>query len=519
MPTPAYAALEAHFRRAAVLDQALDVLHWDSAVMLPEGAAAARGEHMASLAALRHDLFTDPRTADLLAEAEGTAESLDPWQAANLHEMRRAWSHASAVPADLVEALSRAASTCERVWRSARPQSDFAAVRPHLDEVVRLVREQASAKAEALGLSPYDALLDQYEPGGRAAAIDTLFADLEGFLPEFLGQVLDHQRRSPLPPLPPGPFPQAAQEAVGRRLMAAVGFDFAQGRLDTSAHPFCGGTPYDVRLTTRYDEADFSSALMGVLHETGHALYERGLPEDWRGQPVGQARGMGLHESQSLLVEMQVCRSRPFFTFAAPLLAEAFGASPRAPEWQVEALHRRAIAVEPGFIRVDADEVTYPAHVILRYRLERALIDGSLSVADLPAAWNEGFTRLLGLAVPEDRLGCLQDIHWFDGAFGYFPTYTLGALTAAQIFQAAQRAVPGCLEAIAQGDFTPLVSWLRREVHGRASLLPTPALIEAICGQPLSAEVFKAHLRARYLGAEDHNGDCALFTTYQSDPQ
>ncbi|MFA7431455.1 MAG: carboxypeptidase M32, partial [Rhodospirillaceae bacterium] len=274
--------------------------------------------------------------------------------------------------------------------------------------------------------------------------------------------------------------------------------DFAHGRLDTSAHPFCGGTPDDVRITTRYDEADFAQAIMGVLHETGHGLYERGLPPDWRGQPVGKARGMSVHESQSLLMEMQACRSREFLTFAAPVMAQAFGGA--GPEWDPDALYRRAIRVERGFIRVDADEVTYPAHVILRTKLERAMIAGDLEIADLPGAWNEGFRKLLGVAVPNDRLGCLQDIHWYDGAWGYFPTYTLGAMTAAQLFAAAKDAVPEIPDRIAAGDFAPLVAWLREAVHSKASSLPTDELLTQATGKPLDAGVFKAHLKRRYLG-------------------
>ena len=254
--------------------------------------------------------------------------------------------------------------------------------------------------------------------------------------------------------------------------MERLGFDFHHGRLDVSLHPFCGGTPDDVRITTRYDEADFRSALMGVMHETGHALYERGLPAAWRGLPVGDARGMMLHESQSLLIEMQVCRSRAFLAFAAPLLREAFGGD--GPAWRADNLYRYYTRVEPGFIRVEADEVTYPAHVILRYDLERAMIAGDLDPADLPGAWNDGMRKLLGITPPNDRLGCLQDIHWYDGAWGYFPTYTLGAMAAAQIFQAAVAAEPAIPDGIARGEFAPLVGWLRANVHGKGSLLSGP---------------------------------------------
>lgn len=279
--------------------------------------------------------------------------------------------------------------------------------------------------------------------------------------------------------------------------MKALGFDFDHGRLDESHHPFCGGTYDDVRLTTRYDDGDFTSALMGILHETGHAMYDQGLPKEWRGQPVGSDRGMSVHESQSLLIEMQACRSSEFLEYAAPLLRKTFGGSGEA--WSVENLTRLYTKVDKGFIRVDADEVTYPAHVILRFNLERAAIAGDLQMADLPGAWNEGLKDILGITPPTDREGCLQDIHWYDGAWGYFPTYTLGAMTAAQLFAKAKSDVPEILPSIAKGDFAPLMGWLRVHVHAKGCSLSTQELITEATGEPLNAQYFKAHLKARYL--------------------
>ena len=492
-----YHHLEAIFHKAALLGDTLSLLHWDMATMMPEGAAFGRAEQVAQLKTMAHGMITAPNVPDLLEGA--AAEDLDPWQRANLREMRRDWVHAAALPTDLVEAVAKAESACEMAWRQARPMANFTAVRPVLAELLSLVCQQAQAKAEKLGVGLYDALLDQYEPDGRSSEIDAVFADLEGFLPDFLGAVLEKQASLPASALPPGPFPQDRQRAVALDFMTSLGFDFNHGRLDTSLHPFCGGTADDVRITTRYDEADFTSAMMGVLHETGHALYEMGLPGGvWRHQPVGRARGMALHESQSLLMEMQACRSPAFMGWAAPKLAAAFGGD--GAHWSAEALSRQALNVEPGFIRVDADEVTYPSHVILRYRLEKALIEGRMDLVDLPEAWNDGTRRLLGISPPDDRLGCLQDIHWYGGAWGYFPTYTLGAMTAAQLFDAARSKDPGILPAIGKGDFQPLLAWLRANVHSQGSLLSTRDLLIQATGKPLDAEVFKTHLRERYLG-------------------
>jgi len=491
----AYDRLTSTFRRIGALRDAEAMLHWDLATMMPAGGSDSRADQLATLKAVRHGIITAPEVGDLLDAAE--SDGLDDWQGANLREMRRAWVHATALGEDLVEAMSRATSACETAWRRARADDDFAHALPKLEAVLRLVRDAAAAKADVLGVAPYDALLDEWEPGGRAADIEPVFADLARFLPDFLDRVLDAQARAPAPKSLDGPFPIDAQRALGVRLMERLGFDFAHGRLDVSLHPFCGGTPDDVRITTRYDEDDFTKALMGVLHETGHALYERGLPSAWRGQPVGEARGMSVHESQSLLIEMQVCRSQDFLAFAAPLMADAFGGT--GPAWEAENLYRLYSRVERDLIRVDADEVTYPAHVILRFDLERTMVAGDLAPADLPGAWAEGMERLLGIVPPDDRSGCLQDIHWYDGAWGYFPTYTLGAMTAAQLFDAARRTDPAIVPGIRTGDFAPLLDWLRENVHAKASRLSMADLLSEATGRPLDAAVFKAHLAARYL--------------------
>jgi len=491
----AYSDLAACFSRAGALANAIGILSWDHSAMMPPGAAAGRAESLALLRVLHHEAITDSRIADLLPAAEAEA-GLSDWERANLREIRRLYTVETALPADLVAASSKAVSVCEMTWRQARADADFKALLPSLTEVLRLQRQIGAAKGEKLGLSTYDALLNDYEPGGRSARIDALFDDLADFLPAFTEEALEVAAARPADPPLEGPFPIAAQRALGLEMMKVVGFDFDRGRLDVSVHPFCGGADNDVRITTRYDEADFSKALMGVLHETGHALYEQGRPAAFLDQPVGAARGMSIHESQSLLMEMQACRSREFLAFAAPRMRAAFGGS--GPAWEAEALYRSYTKVARGFIRVDADEVTYPAHVILRYRLEKALIGGEMALADLPAAWAEGMQGLLGVVPPDDRLGCLQDIHWPSGGWGYFPTYTLGAMTAAQLFDAATRADADILPGIGRGDFSPLLAWLRTSVHEKGSLMETDDLVAAATGRPLDAGVFKAHLKRRY---------------------
>ena len=491
-----YIELETRFRRIGALEEAEGILHWDMSVIMPKGGAESRAEQLAAMKLTIHGLLTDSTLTTLLDAAEEVPPA-DAWQAANLSEMRRRWRHANAVEGDLVEALSKASSRCEMIWRDALPKGDFAAVSESLTEVLGLVRQKAQTKATILGVTPYEALLDQFEAETRIADIDHLFDDLAAFLPDFLDNALARQAAAGDPLQPKGPFDLEAQRSLATKLMEHVGFDFDHGRLDISLHPFCGGVPDDVRITTRYEEDDFAQSLMGVLHETGHAMYERGLPANWRLQPVGQARGMALHESQSLLIEMQVCRGLEFLTFAAPVMQAAFNGTGAA--WAPENMQRLQARVERGFIRVDADEVTYPAHVILRYRLERALIAGDMEISDLPSAWNDGMKELLGIVPESDRVGCLQDIHWFDGAFGYFPTYTMGALAAAQIFQAACTADGAIKSGISKGDFAPLMNWLRANIHGKGSFGTTDEILVEATGALLGTEAFKSHLNTRYL--------------------
>ncbi len=492
----AYSLLEQRFTRISSLDGALSMLDWDQATMMPEGGAEARAGQLATLKLIRHETLCSLEIADLLAEAEDDTSQLDGWRQTNLTRMRRSWRHATALPADLVEALSLAACKCEMTWRSARENNDFKVLSPGLDALLQLSREAAGAKAGVLGCTPYDALLDQFDSGASAAAVDALFAELEDFLPGFLPQVLEHQRRLPAIIEPSGPFPITGQRRMAISLMQDMGFDFEHGRLDVSHHPFSGGVPEDARITTRYSETEFLQGLMAVLHETGHAMYERGLPKAWRSQPVGRARGMIAHESQSLIVEMQACRSPEFAAYLAPKLAAAFG---NQAGWAPGNLLRLFQHVEADLIRVHANEVTYPLHVMLRYRLERAMIAGDLQIRDLPGAWNEGMQSLLGITPPNDADGCMQDVHWAAGLFGYFPTYTLGALAAAQFFSAAIKAQPQIPSALSVGNFKPLMGWLNNNVHQLGSRYSSDELLMRAAGAPLGTAAFKAHLRERYL--------------------
>jgi carboxypeptidase Taq len=489
-----YDRLTARFSRLATLSEVSEMLGWDAAAVMPPGGAAARGDQMAVLAGVSHAMLTAPEMAEDLAAANPPE---DPWHTANLELMRQSHARATALPADLVEAQARANSACERAWRDARAQANFAAVAPYLREVVSLVRERAAALSSRLGMTPYDALMEGFQRGITAADLAPIFDRVENFIAETLPKVEARQARNPEPIKLTGCFPADAQEALCRRLAERAGLDFAHARLDRSLHPFCGGTPSDVRITTRYDESDPAMAMLGVLHESGHALYERGLPLAWARQPVGMAAGMAAHESQSLIIEMQACRSDPYLGWLSNELVAAFKG--QGPAWAPSNLARLWRRVRRGFIRVDADEMTYPAHVIVRFRIEQALVSGDLRVDDLPGAWAEGMQHALGIMPPDDRLGCLQDIHWYEGLFGYFPAYTLGAMAAAQLMAAARAALPDLDRALAQGDLSPLVGWLRTNVHAHGSRLGFNDLLQAATGRKLDPADFEAHLRTRYL--------------------
>jgi len=493
--TSAYQDLSNRFLRLYRFEHLQAIAGWDQATMMPAKGNDARAAALAELSLLIHGQLTDPTLGDALRRAEG--ESLDDEQHANLREMRRQWEAANLLPEALVEAKSLAGARCEHSWRSQRPANDWAGFLENFREVLRLSREEARLRADALGVSPYDALMDQYEPGMNSAEIERIFGEVKTWLPGLIAQVRAKQAGEVVI-APVGPFTIDKQRALGLEVMARLGFDFDGGRLDVSAHPFSGGTPEDSRITTRYNEADFTQSLMGIVHETGHARYEQNLPRHWLGQPIGLARSMGVHESQSLSFEMQLGRHPGFLAQIAPLVRAQFGDQPAFDTANLARLYTR---VEPGYIRVDADELTYPAHVILRFEIERALIDGEIEAEDIPALWDEKMQAYLGVDTRGNyRDGCLQDIHWTDGSFGYFPSYTLGAMYAAQYFATLRRQQPDIDARIAAGDYAPVFDWLNANIWSQASRWETPELIRRATSEALNPAHFRAHLEARYLG-------------------
>jgi len=494
-----YKQLEQEWKRLHAFRGAMAVLRWVAAVMMPRGSADVRGEQLAALETEYHALVTAPKITRLLDRAQASTTNLEDWQIANLREMRRQRDFAIATPVALVSRLAKAASKAEAKWLLARESGKFEDFAPHLEEVVHLVRDKAQLLGQSRNLSPYDALVDEFSPGQTSAEIDAMFKALGRRLPGLIREVLVRQEVQPVLPII-GKFSAAKQRALAVEVMKAVGFPFDRGRLDESEHPFTEGVPGDVRVTTRFDTGEPFSGLLGALHETGHAMYDVGLPPEFADQPVGRDRGMALEESQSLLMEMIVCRSRPFVTYLKPLLEKHFGVS--GPEWSEENLYRHLTRVKRGPIRVDADELTYTLHIQLRYELENKLLSGELAVRNLRDAWNASMEQRLGLKPQSDVEGVLQDVHWAVGSFGYFPSYALGAVMAAQFFEALHESVPDIDGEIARGDFSGLMGWLRHNVHAMGARVTAQELLKLATGKPLSAASALRYLETKYLEPE-----------------
>lgn len=494
--TEAYTDLIRRAREASVLASCGSVLSWDEATYMPRGGSAFRGEQVGLLARIGHDMTTDPAVGELLAKAESSDLVRDPESdaAVNVHEVRRIYDRSVKVPAALVEQLARVTSQAQQVWRDARKASNFALFQPVLDQIVKLLRE----KADAIGYktSRYDALLDEYEPGATAAEITKLFASLRGELVPLIAAIAN-SGKAPKRDILQREYAVDRQRLFGESAAAALGFDFESGRLDVSTHPFCSGIgPGDCRITTRFNERHFNESFFGVLHECGHALYEQGLPREFASTPRGSFCSLGIHESQSRLWENQVGRGRPFWEHFFPRARQAFPSALRdvsLDDWLFAVND-----VQPSFIRVEADEATYNLHIVLRFELEQALLSGDLATADVPSAWNEKFEKLFGLKVGSDAQGCLQDIHWSFGGLGYFPTYTLGNLYAAQLMEAARRDLPGVEDDFRRGEFCRLKGWLNERVHRPGMKWHAGELCRRITGSALDHKHLVRYMREKY---------------------
>ncbi len=523
----------------AVLGSCSSLLGWDEQTFMPDGGAGHRSAQMGLLAGLHHERATDPMIGEFLAVVESSDLIAEPGSpaAVNVREIRRSYDRRIRLPRNLVEELARTTSLAQPEWVAARSARDFARFRPWLEKIIQLKRQESACLGGQLatshhepgqsqparsavragssaGLFIYDPLLDEYEPGTTTEQLAVVFQALRRELVPLAAKVAEGSLERAQAPAAPGAnssnmgsprsaailtrlYPRDRQQVFGEAAAAAVGFDFQRGRLDVTAHPFCSGIgPGDCRITTRYDEHNFNDAFFGILHEVGHGLYEQGLDPNHYGTPMGEAVSLGIHESQSRLWENAVARSLPFWSYWFPIARRVFHEA--LADVTLDEFHAAVNHVAPSLIRVQADEVTYNLHIIVRFEIEQALLTGDLPVTELPAAWNQKYEEVLGVKPLNDAEGCLQDIHWSAGLIGYFPTYTLGNLYAAQLFAQAQAELGGLDQGFAQGDYRALLAWLRAKVHREGQRRRPVDLIEHITGSKPDHRPLIAALTKKY---------------------
>lgn len=501
-----YVQLCGLLREAANLVSVAALLGWDQETYMPEGGNSARGDQKSLLAGLIHERKTSKQLGDLLSKCEGDAALTgDDRIAANLREIRRDYDLATKLPKELVEEWAKAGSDAQAAWKIAREKSNFKAFAPHMEKMFALAKRKAECYGIPSGGEAYDALLNEYEPGATGAMIEATFTPLRARLADIIRRVKASKTKVDTSLLEIQ-APVAAQQELGHTVLRAIGFDLHAGRLDVTTHPFCEGMgPGDTRLTTRYRDEKFTDALFGTMHEAGHGMYEQGLPKVYNakrdgeiplfGTPLADAISLGIHESQSRMWENLVGRGKPFVGWFVPHVKKAFGKA--ASKMTADKLYRAVNTCTPSFIRVEADEATYNMHVMVRFEIERGLLNGTLSVKEVPAFWNAKYKEYLGVKVPDDRRGCLQDVHWSFGLIGYFPTYTLGNLYAAQFWETIQKKVKGLDGQMAKGDFSALKKWLNTNIHAHGRRYRAAELCEKVTGKPLSAEPLLRHLESK----------------------
>ncbi len=494
----AYDELIRLVKEASLLGSTAALLGWDQETMMPAGGLEHRSRQLAQLASMHHRLVTSPRIGELLAACEAddkvVGDPLHP-SAVNVREVRRQYDRRTKLPTELVQELAQLTSLAQHQWAEARRDSDFARFRPWLEKVVELTRSKAKCFGWPADGEPWDALAEDYEPGCTAADVEKVFGPLRTRLAALIGDLTSSPTR-PSNAFNELPIAIEQQERFVRFCSEQIGFDYTRGRLDRSTHPFCSGTHCnDVRMTTRFHENNVNDALGSTMHESGHGIYEQGLGAEHIGTPMGDAVSLGIHESQSRLWENQVGRSRAFWNWCHPKLTDFFGSA--VSGLSLEDVYGSVNIVNPDFIRVEADEATYNMHIMIRFEIERALIRGDLAPADIPGVWNDKYKEYLGLDVPDDRRGCLQDIHWSSGSIGYFPTYTLGNLYAAQFFEQALEDMPDLHDRFEQGHFDSLKQWLNTKIHAHGRRYPAPELCVNVTGKPLSAEPLMRHLEGK----------------------
>ncbi|MCK4657469.1 MAG: carboxypeptidase M32 [candidate division Zixibacteria bacterium] len=494
-PEKAYEELIEKYREITILGTCNALLGWDERTYMPKAGTEGRSKQVALLSGIAHEKFTSPRIGELLSIIEGSSLIADSRsdEAVNAREIRRNYDKAVKLPKDLVEELARVTSLAQSVWTEAREKSDFSLFLPKLKEVIDLKFRQA----EAYGYQkePYDALIDDYEPNTTSDDISEVFGKLRNELVPLVKAIGESGKR-PDTSIVENDFPVDLQQKFGAEVSTAIGFDYEGGRLDVSTHPFTTTIgPGDVRITTRYNPKHLNQALFGTLHEAGHGMYEQGMPQEHFGTPLAEYVSLGIHESQSRMWENSVGRNLPFWKYFYPKAQEIF---PSLKNAKLDDFFFAINKVEPSLIRVEADEVTYNLHILLRFEIERDLFAGKIKAEDLPAVWNEKFKDYFGIVPPNDTQGCMQDIHWSSGYFGYFATYALGNLYASQFFAKAKEDIPDLEDRFASGDFSGLKDWLHKNIHSQGKRYRAGDLVEKVTGKPLSHEAMMTYLKSKF---------------------
>lgn len=483
-------------KKAAILSSCAGVLEWDERTYMPNKGAAHRGDQKALLSGMIHELFTSPRVGELIsnAEAAGITNDITSTDAVNIRELRRQYDKNVKIPKSLVEELARVTTLAESAWIEARKKRDAREFLPWLEKVIELKRQQA--KAVGYKNEPYDALLDDYEPGETAQNIRKVFEGLKPQLVELVGAIAKSKRK-PNVEILEREYPIEKQAILGKIASATIGFDLEGGRIDITTHPFCSGLgPGDTRITTRYNLNHLGQAFFGIMHETGHALYDQGLETRHYGLPMGDAISLGIHESQSRMWENLVGRSRSFWVYFFPMVQKMFWES--LGDVNLDEFYFAINDVRPSFIRVEADEVTYNLHILLRFEIEHAIFSGELKTVDIPGVWNEKFKSYFGITPPDDAQGCIQDVHWSSGLIGYFPTYTLGNLYASQFFAKAKKDIGNLDEQFERGQFGQLLGWLRKHIHCHGQRYRAEELVKRVTGESLNPSYLIKHLKEKY---------------------
>ncbi|MDG1437230.1 MAG: carboxypeptidase M32 [Rickettsiaceae bacterium] len=495
--TKNYINLEKKLEEITHLGNIARIAHWDAATKLKPGSASSKQKEIATLSSVMHKMATSEEMGKLINYSLGEFDHLDDWQRSNLANVKKSYDSQTCISTEIQHEYSIASGECEFIWRDARKNNDFKKLEPYLDRVFDSVRQIAAIQANKLSKPPLDVLIDSYDPECTSHEIKTVFDVLKMELPSIINNITDKQSSEKFIPLK-DKISEATQKAINLKIIEKMGFDFDRGRLDKSVHPFCAGSNDDVRLTTRYDENNFLSSLFGVVHEAGHGLYQQNLPANYRNQPVGGPKGMAFHESQSLIMENQAAISLPFMQCLSKILKDDFSLS--SPEYSAENLYMIATRVKPSLIRVDADEATYPLHVILRFEIEEAIINGNLRAFDLPDLWNSKMQEYLGIVPDSDANGCMQDLHWPSGAIGYFPSYTNGAIIASMLMKSAKNTYSSIDSEIAMGKFDSLNKYLNDNLRKYGSSKISRDLLQAATGhstvQPM---IFIDYLKNKYL--------------------